>query len=294
MAKIDATQLRKGAQVYSGEGQVLGPIERVDADSITVKGQQYDFTSIERAEGDTVYLTRQVGATASAGREQPRAQGSSATNSAGAAQVRQGEGAFRVPEVEERLNVEKRQAELGQVEVRKTVTEEQQTVPVDLMREEVHVEERDIKARPATEADLQSAFKEDTIRVPVRGEEAVVTKEAVVTGEVVLNKERTTERQNVTDTVRRTHVDVDENYTKARSGFEQHFKQARGATGAARFADAEPNYRRGFEAAHDERYAGKRFEDVEPELQRTHQSAGGDAWERLREEVREGFQRARQ
>jgi len=291
MAAITANQLRKGAQVYSGEGQLLGPIERIDADSITVKGQQYDFTSIERAEGDKVHLTRQVGASVDAGRTQSRAQGASAIGATNAAQDRQGE--IRVPEVEERLRVEKRQAELGQVEVRKTVTEEQKTVPVDLLREEVHVEERDTPDRPATEADMRNAFKEGTIRVPVRGEEAVVTKEAVVTREVVLNKERTTERQEVTDTIRRTKVEVEENYKKARSGFEQHFKQGRGAKGAARFEEAEPNYRRGFDAAHDERYAGKHFDEVEPELQRTHTSASGDPWERLREEVREGFQRAR-
>ena len=46
-------------------------------------------------------------------------------------------------------------------------------------------------------------------RVPVRGEEAVAQKEAFVTGEVVIDKERRTERQTVTDTVRREEVEVD-------------------------------------------------------------------------------------
>jgi len=285
MPAITTSQLREGMQVYSGEGQPLGAIERVDRDFITVRGQQYQLSSIERAEGDRVHLTRQVAGTAGSGRGER----------VGVAQdIQEAQGEVRVPEMEERLHVEKRQADMGEVRVQRHVTEERQTVPVELMREQVHVEERDTKDRPATEADLRGAFQEGTIRVPVRGEEAVVTKEAVVTGEVVLNKERTTERQNVTDTIRRTHVDVDENYQKARSGFQQHFQKGRGANGAARFEDAEPNYRRGFEAAHDERNAGKRFEDVEPELQRTHQGSGDDHWERLREEVREGFQRARQ
>ena len=53
------------------------------------------------------------------------------------------------------------------------------------------------------------AFEEGTIRIPLRGEEVVVRKEAVVTGEVVINKERTTERQEITDTVRTQHVEVD-------------------------------------------------------------------------------------
>ena len=49
---------------------------------------------------------------------------------------------------EERLEVEKRPAELGAVEVRKTVETEQQTVPVELTREEVHVEQRDVPTAP--------------------------------------------------------------------------------------------------------------------------------------------------
>jgi hypothetical protein len=57
------------------------------------------------------------------------------------------------------------------------------------------------------------------------------------------------------------------------------------------FADAEPHYRRGYEAAHDERYAGRDFADVEPELRRSH--TGGESWEHLREEIREGFDRGR-
>jgi hypothetical protein len=57
------------------------------------------------------------------------------------------------------------------------------------------------------------------------------------------------------------------------------------------FADAEPHYRRGYEAAYDQRYAGRDFADVEPELRRSH--SGGESWEHLREEIREGFDRGR-
>src|SRR5215218_9212671 len=71
-----------------------------------------------------------------------------ATGPAGAArdQVVEAEGQVRVPVREERLEVEKRPTELGAVEVRKTVQSEQQTVPVELTREEVHVEQRDVAA----------------------------------------------------------------------------------------------------------------------------------------------------
>jgi uncharacterized protein (TIGR02271 family) len=121
-------------------------------------------------------------------------------------QANQGE--MRVPEVEERLNVQKRQTEMGEVRVHKEVEVEQQTIPVELEREEVHVERREVAARPLQAG--EDAFQEGTIRVPVRGEEAVVSKEAVVTGEVVVNKDRHVEREQVTDTVRRTEVHVDD------------------------------------------------------------------------------------
>ncbi len=117
------------------------------------------------------------------------------------------EGALRVPVAEERLTVGTREVELGAVEIRKTVTEEQRTVPVTLTHEEVHVQERTVTERPATGTDL---FAEGTMRVTLHGEEAVVAKEVVVTGEVVIDKERVIEEGRLTDTVRKEHVEVEE------------------------------------------------------------------------------------
>ena len=59
---IDGTRLQEGMSVYGGEGELLGPLERIDADAMTVMDQRYAFGSIERLEADRVYLTRQVGA----------------------------------------------------------------------------------------------------------------------------------------------------------------------------------------------------------------------------------------
>jgi uncharacterized protein (TIGR02271 family) len=277
--KIDPKQLRKGLQVQSGEGQTLGAIERTDADSFTVKGQRYEFSSIERIEGDRVYLTRQVGASTDAGRVQAKDT------------VQEAEGQLRVPVHEERLQVDKRQTERGEVQVRTTVESEQQTVPVELMREEVHVEQRDVAARPATEAEAAGAFREDTIRVPVRGEEAVAHKETVVTGEVVIDKTKTTETQQVTDTVRREVVEVDEHYDKARAAYQQGLAKR---PGAPKPEEAEPYFRTGYAAAIDERYAGKTFEEVEPELRQAAGVADESTWERIKREVREGFTGARE
>jgi len=291
-----ATNIQEGMPVYAESGQQIGSVEQLHGDGFHVQGQHYGRDRVIRVEHNRVYVrgTRPAG-------------GGTRT----AADQTQGE--VRVPVAEERLNVGTREAELGEVQVRKTVSEEQQTVPVTLQREEVRVREVNTPDRPLQPGD--DAFREGTIRVPVRGEEAVVAKEAVVTGEVVIDKTRTAEQRQVSDTVRKQRVDVDENYQRARAGFEQEFA-GRKDRGTRTFAQAEPNYRTGFTAAHDERYTGRSFEEAEPDLRREYESSttrqagssfvagdrtgattgatrGEDSWERLREEIRSGWNRAR-
>ena len=206
----------------------------------------------------------------------------------------EGQDQVRVPVREERLELEKRPAELGAVEVRTTVETEQQTVPVELEREEVRVEQRDAKDRPAGEADLSGAFEEGTVRVPVRGEEAVARKAAVVTGEVVIDKARTTETQRVTDTLRKERVAVDEGYERHRAAYEQAFagRKDRPAPPTLRRSPTSgsatgPGWRRAGPAAPGSR----RRPTCGPAPAAT--PAGDAAWERLKREVREGFDRAR-
>jgi uncharacterized protein (TIGR02271 family) len=87
---------------------------------------------------------------------------------------------------------------------------------VTLRREEVHVERRETSERPLRPGEAQDAFQEETIQVPLRGEQAVAHKEAVVTGEVVVDKAQTAERGEVSGTVRREHVHVDEDQPRTR------------------------------------------------------------------------------
>jgi uncharacterized protein (TIGR02271 family) len=265
--------IHDGMMVYGADNQPLGTIE-VKRDRIRVNGRDVSRDNIARVTADGVYV---------------RGTGSDYMQDTGTTMRDRGE--MTVPKVEERLNVEKREGELGTVDIHRHVTEEQQSVPVELRREEVHVEERDVADRPLRAG--EEVFQEGTIRVPVRGEEAVVTKEAVVTGEVAVTKDQTTERQEVRDTVRRQDVDVDENYRRARSGFQEHFNQ-RGWKDRRTFEQDEPNYRYGYMAAQDTRYTGKEFDEAEPALQQEYRGAQtGDTWEQLREEIREGWNRAR-
>ena len=279
--------IRQGMQVYGADDRQIGTVAVVRGDAIEVGGRSIPTSAVARVEGGRVYL-HEAGARYQATGTQ-------------AGERREGE--IAVPVAEERLQVEKREAELGAVEVRKTVEQEQVAVPVELEREEVRVDRRDVGDRPVQAGD--QVFQEGTISVPVRGEVAEVSKEAMVTGEVVVGKERTTERQDVSDTVRRERVEVDQDYDRHRSGFQQHFgqrQQQHGAQwGTRSWEDAEPNYRYGYVAGGDARYQGRHFEDVEADLRRDyHQRYGGGTndddrslWDRLRGEIREGWDRAR-
>jgi len=181
------------------------------------------------------------------------------------------EGEIRVPEVEERLEVGKRQVQAGEVQIRKEVHEERQSVPVEVTREEVHVEKRDVGERPLREG--EKAFEEGTIRVPVQSEEVVARKEAVVTGEVVLNKTRETETQQVSDTLRRTEVHVD---------------QSRQEVAAPRGNDMYRSYAQQMRS--DSRYSGRRFEEVEADLQKDWaQRNPGTPWNTAKAHIREAW-----
>jgi len=119
----------------------------------------------------------------------------------------------RLPVVEERLKVGKREVGHGRVRVRSYVIETPVTEQVNLREEHVHVERRPVN-RPATGAD--AAFQERAIEARETREEAVVAKEARVKEEVVVKKDVEQRTQTVSDTVRRAEVKVEDERSGAR------------------------------------------------------------------------------
>ncbi|MBN9391956.1 MAG: DUF2382 domain-containing protein [Chloroflexi bacterium] len=186
--------IQRGMTVYGADNQALGTVDEVTDSYYLVNGQQYPLDSGYRVEDQNIYLT---GGGNYSGTDQSN---------------------LKVPVYEEQLNVDKRQANLGEVQIHKTVNQEQVNVPVELRREEVNVNQRDVDNRPLNPGEAAQAFQEGTIRVPVRGEEAVVNKQAVVTGEVDVNKQVRAEKQNIADTVRREQVQVDDSSLRQTPG----------------------------------------------------------------------------
>ena len=77
---------------------------------------------------------------------------------------------------------------------------------VDLREERVEIERRPVD-REVTSAD--AAFQDRTIEAEEYREEAVVQKEARVVEEIGLRKTSETHREDISDTVRRTEVEIE-------------------------------------------------------------------------------------
>ncbi len=116
---------------------------------------------------------------------------------------------INVPVFEEQLVVGTQREEMGRVHLHKEVVTEQQSIPVTLRHEEVTVERVAVTGQ-ASQADLQNAFQDQDVEVKVMGEEAIVGKQAHVVEEVRLHKDDTQEQQQVTGSVRKERVVVDE------------------------------------------------------------------------------------
>jgi len=117
------------------------------------------------------------------------------------------QGEMTIPVVEEQLQVGKRAVETGGVRVRSRVVEKPVEKTLRLREEHVVVDRHPVD-RPATEADFNN-FKEGDIEITERAEKAVVGKEARVVGEVEVGKTVEEHEKTVSDTLRKTEVDVE-------------------------------------------------------------------------------------
>ena len=112
-----------------------------------------------------------------------------------------------VPVVQEALEVGKRSVNVGGLRVVKRLSEKPVSEIVKLREEHATIERHPVD-RAATEADF-SNFKEGTIEVRETAEQAVVGKTARVVEEVVIGKTVSERSQTVSETLRRTDVDVE-------------------------------------------------------------------------------------
>lgn len=118
-----------------------------------------------------------------------------------------------IPVVEERLRVGKRDTDLGRVRVRAYTVSEPVSEAVNLHSERVFVERRPVdRALSGDEA----TFTDRTIEANEHREEAVVSKEARVKEEIALRKESDERTETVSDSVRRTEVEIEDERVEVR------------------------------------------------------------------------------
>lgn len=117
-----------------------------------------------------------------------------------------------VPIVEERVAIGKRVAENGRdITVRTRTVSDTVSEDVTLRDETVSVDKRNVDKRISS-ADAEKLLNQGdkVVSMTERDEELVIAKDAVVTDEVVVKKTGADKVEHVTETVRKTEVDVDD------------------------------------------------------------------------------------
>ena len=112
-----------------------------------------------------------------------------------------------IPLVEEQLSVEKRQVATGKVRVRTETEIIEETVRVDLAREDVEVTrvrlDRVVESAPPIRTDGETTI------IPVLEERLVIEKRLVLVEEIHVSRRTTSTATNVPVTLRKQHAVID-------------------------------------------------------------------------------------
>jgi uncharacterized protein (TIGR02271 family) len=206
-----------------------------------------------------------------------------------------------IPVVQEELQVGKREVQRGGVRVFSRVVETPVNESVNLREEHVNVERRPVD-QPISGSDA-SAFKEQSIEMREKAEEAVVQKSARVVEEVVVGKEVSQRQENIQDTVRHTEVQVEnlgsdrtsmrasslgDNDSYFRNDWQTNYSSLGGS-----YDDYAPAYQYGSQMRSDTRYQNRNWDDVESDLRSDwdtrYGGSGSSTWEKMKAAVRRGW-----
>jgi uncharacterized protein (TIGR02271 family) len=123
---------------------------------------------------------------------------------------------------EEQLRASTETVETGRVRLRKHVVTAQQNITVPIRREEAHVTREPVKAGEVTDARIAEEERE----VILHEERPVVVKEIVAVERVSLDIETIQENREVTDTIRREEVEIDDGTKSSRSTTAEQLRDA--------------------------------------------------------------------
>lgn len=195
-----------------------------------------------------------------------------------------------LPVMEERLVVGKREVEHGGVRAYSRIVETPVEETVSLREEHVNVERRPVD-RPVEASEL-SAFKEGTIEMTEKAEEAVVTKQARVIEEVIISKDVEQRAEAIRDTVRRTDVQVEDtrhgqqpDYAAYENEFQTHYN-AHFANSGYTYKQFLPAYRFGHTLRTHEHYRNADWGTIEPNARRLWEERNPGTWAKFSNVIR--------
>jgi uncharacterized protein (TIGR02271 family) len=212
----DQREIAPGTTVYDATGEKIGTVleQSVDGGYLMVeKGWLFtkDFyvpvNLIGRVDADGAYLTITKADLTDPRFEQPPVTGSAPAAAAASAATVTDAADLRIPVREEELVAGTQETEAGRVRIHKDVVTEQQTLSVPVQKERVTVERVPLSGEVTASED---AFVERDLEIPVMGETVVTGKRVVGVEEVRVHKDSVTEQQQITDTVRKEQVTIDQ------------------------------------------------------------------------------------
>ncbi len=112
-----------------------------------------------------------------------------------------------IPVIQERLEIGKREVEIGRLRVQKRVSEEEQTVDEPLMADEIIIER--VPINRFAEEPTPARMEGETTVVPLFEERIVLQKRLILREEVRITKRRVERRAPQTVTVRREEVTIE-------------------------------------------------------------------------------------
>jgi uncharacterized protein (TIGR02271 family) len=213
-----AEGVRRGGSLVAvrcDEGEVDQVIDILDGDEgiLDLDEQQSSWRSEgwQGHERSTSGTTGGLGAAATGmGAALTGRSGSSSEPSSGlTGRTATGTGDEVIPVAEEELHVGKREVQGGRVRIHSHVVERPVEEQVTLRDETVSVERRPVSGERTTTI-TGDPFQERTIEVEEHDEQAVVSKQARVKEELVVRKDVQQRTETVSDTVRKTEVEVED------------------------------------------------------------------------------------
>jgi uncharacterized protein (TIGR02271 family) len=212
-----AAQIQQGWDVYGADGEKVGDVSELHEGYFVAKKGMFfphehyiPFSAITRIEHDRVYLAVTKDQIEQQGWDEAPPRGSGGMSPAGRPHGQERTEDQRTVQLrEEQLRANKDLREAGDVEVRKEVVTEQQTIDVPVTREEVVIERHPVDRAEGERRATGEIGQGETLRIPVRKDQVTLEKDTVVTEEIEIGKRQVQDTQRVSDTVRREEAVID-------------------------------------------------------------------------------------